>query len=580
MARMIPWPFPAEEDADPGRDAEKLIYRLFDEKLPEQCSVIYSVSWLSKDRSGRAQQGEVDFCLLDDERGLVLLEVKGGGISRDAASGKWTSQDRYGKTHSIKNPALQVQRSMYALLDKLNSLPTWGNQSVRLGYAVAFPNVRKDADVQLPPDMPRSIVILGADLDDLDQKIEEIFEFWQRESDDLSRPDPAVLEKVLDLLSPTFELRTTLGHQIRSDAEKVLELTPQQIKTFNAFRGNSRVAMRGVAGSGKTVIALEQARRLASEGFRTLLTCYNRPLADTLIEQTRGDDLIVCNSFHGFCEQMAVKAGVVLPSYPDNNAPPSYFDEDLPIALAESLDRLPDERFDAVIVDEGQDFHPDWLALLELSQRAAREGVFFLFYDESQQIYTREFQLPADMVSVVLARNLRTTRTIHEAALKMCPAAGEAGGPDGRDVEFIAAEDPKAVRRELSRVLHRLVREEDVRPEDIAILSGRSVGGSSLAGVNEVGAFRLTGLAEMAEMAERGDGAGKSTGAILRESIYRFKGLERPVVILIDIESKLEKNPGLIYVGITRALSHLIVIDREEVRERLGGGSQDTPSAD
>ena len=206
--------------------------------------------------------------------------------------------------------------------------------------------------------------------------------------------------------------------------------------------------------------------------------------------------------------------------------------------------------------------------------------MFFLFYDESQQIYRREFRVPTGMVVGTLAENLRTTRTIHEAALKMCPAAGEAGGPDGRDVEFIAAEDPKAVRRELSRVLHRLVREEDVRPEDIAILSGRSVGKSSLAGVSEVGAFRLTGLAEMAEMAERGDGAGKSTGAILRETIYRFKGLERPVVILIDIESKLEKNPGLIYVGITRALSHQIVIDREEVRERLGGGSQDTPSAD
>ena len=113
MARMIPWPFPAEEDADPGRDAEKLIYRLFDEKLPEQCSVIYSVSWLSKDNRGRAQQGEVDFCLLDDERGLVLLEVKGGGISRDAASGKWTSQDRYGKpTPSKTLPCRSSARCM------------------------------------------------------------------------------------------------------------------------------------------------------------------------------------------------------------------------------------------------------------------------------------------------------------------------------------------------------------------------------------------------------------------------------------------------------------------------------------
>ena len=573
VSRMYPGQFPALEAADPSRDAERLVYERCDQQLAADYSVLYSVAWLQKDRAGRAAIGEADFCVVHERLGILIVEVKGGGIARDAATGQWTSTSRDGRQHPIKDPGAQARRSMFALKDKLESLPRWRNRRVQIGYAVVFPNVDVADAITLPPDLPTDIVVSGSELKWLDRKIESVFEYWRRETDGRCEISPDLANDVVELLSPTFELRATLGAQIEADSARLIQLSEQQAQAFSMFRRVSRVGVRGVAGSGKTVIALEQARRLANEGFRTLLTCFNRRLADDLREQATGIDGLVCDTFHGFCEDMAMKAGVELPTYGPTDAPPEYFNEMLPAALEEALTKLPDERFDAILVDEGQDFHADWLALLELAQTTEHEGVFFMFYDKMQGIYRRDFEPPSDMVEIVFDANLRNTRTIHEFAMGAHEwDQAEARGPEGRPVELIAAENPKGVERELSRVLHRLVREEGVATSDIAVLSGRARGHSSLAGVERVGAF-LLGV----------DGA-SGAEVITFDSIHRFKGLERPVIVLIDVGAVIEERPALAYVGITRALSHLVVIDSEETLLRLARPVDDsvhlTKSAD
>jgi superfamily I DNA/RNA helicase len=164
------------------------------------------------------------------------------------------------------------------------------------------------------------------------------------------------------------------------------------------------------------------------------------------------------------------------------------------------------------------------------------------------------------MTPISLARNLRNSRTIHELATRVGGRApGTCEGTEGRPVEFITAEDPQAVKHELSRLLHRLIRDEGVAPEDVAILTARTKSRSSLAGEERVGAFRI------APDVAPGD------NAVLYETISRFKGLERPVVILIDVGAMLERQPTLGYVGITRATSHLVIIDSAAALARLGG---------
>jgi len=256
------------------------------------------------------------------------------------------------------------------------------------------------------------------------------------------------------------------------------------------------------------------------------------------------------------CDEFAKKADVVLPTAIDQQ----YFDEALPAAFQRALDRLPSERFDAIVADEGQDFHADWWVLLQLALSHPDDGILYVFHDDNQRIFRREGGLPDGLAPFELSRNLRNTKAIHSVASAFY-SGGElvSAGPDGRPVELVEATDPAAVRRQLSRVLHRLITEEKIAPEEIAILSGRTWDKGSLAGEDQLGMFPIT---------HDPNGA---PGKVLFETIHRFKGLERPVVALVDIDSYVEKdNAELLYVGLTRARLHLVVVGSQATLAALG----------
>ncbi len=557
MAHMYPPKLPESIRSEPRRAAECLLFDAFERLLDDDYRVFYSVAWLGKGNGGVAKQGEADFCLLHPRMGIVVLEVKGGEIIRDGSTGEWVSIDRKGVSHGIKDPGGQARRSMHALKDKILSLPGWKDRGLILGYAVSFPQC-ESGDTGLGPDLPREVVICSDDLRWLDKKVAAIFDFWNSSSGGRSALGPASCRRITELLSPTLSLRRTLAVDLREDQAEILSLTEQQVRAFEFLRGQRRAAIRGGAGTGKTMIALKHAQRLAEEGFRTLLTCFNRRLADVLRSAAGNAEGLSVDTFHSLCEERARRAGIELPDYSGGGAPREYFESQLPGAFEEALQKDGTERFDAIVVDEGQDFRKDWLALLELAQADGPEGAFYLFYDDTQGIFHRDFEAPSKLLDVPLDRNLRNSRQIHELAMKFKSGqAFEAGGPEGRPVELIDTSGEQSTVREISKLLHRLIREEKVAPCDIAILSGRSVEHCSLAGAGKIGAFTLT--ADQTKHPDR----------VLLESIFRFKGLERAVIILVDLSAAARRDAALPYVGITRAQSHLAIVDSPEFLDEL-----------
>ena len=152
------------------------------------------------------------------------------------------------------------------------------------------------------------------------------------------------------------------------------------------------VAIDGPAGSGKSMIAAEKALRLAREGYRTLLVCYNAPLAAALgrelaeareVAERVGGGLTIA-TFHRLAELLAVRAGTIESRPTDGRLPDGWL-EALPGALGGAIERLPDERFHAVLVDEGQDFDPDWLLLVQSLLRDPDEGVFWVSAEKIQK---------------------------------------------------------------------------------------------------------------------------------------------------------------------------------------------------
>lgn len=557
MPTMYPTPLPEAVVRDGGREAERRVYEALGSHLGPAHSVFYGVAWLSKSRRAAARDGEADFVVVDPERGALLLEVKGGRVCRDGASGKWQSIDHSGHVHAIHDPFAQVKASKHALLHKLQEHPALRSSFISLGHGVVLPD-SANPHRPLAPDAPPEITLFADDLDRIAVRVDRMFDFWSGETLGRIRPAPQLVRTLTDLLAPSFELRQPLGPVLAEDDRQLLRLTEEQFGVLDVLSRQRRVAVSGGAGTGKTLLALEKARRLAAEGCEVLLTCFNRPLAEFLRRSAGDVPRLTIANFHRFCWQMGHDAGVALPEEGSQDLPFGFFDTILPDALLTALDRFPDRRFDAIVVDEGQDFLESWWAPLQLCLADPAGGILYVFHDDNQQVYRRVSSFPERMSEAVLRDNLRNTRRIHEATTRFY--RGEplrARGPEGRDVEYVCAETPAAAVREVSRILHRLVREERVPASDVAVLYGSSSNGPLKRG-DRIGTFWTT--TDQTTEPQK----------VLLDSIRRFKGLERPVIILAGIDHLApDEENALLYVGLSRARVHLTVVAGKAVLQRL-----------
>ena len=559
MPTMFPTPLPEAVTRNPGREAERDVYTALQAQLDEGHLVFYGVAWLAKSKGEGARDGEVDFVVAHPQKGILLLEVKGGEVCRDGASGRWISIDRSHHEHDIDDPYEQVRTSKHALLQKLAEHPAIGRAWVALGHGVVLP-ASHDPHRPLTPDGPREITVFHEDMARVADCIARMFDYWNGQMGGSLRPTPLLVSTLKDMLAPSFHLRQPLGEVLAEDDRELLRLTEDQFGVLDMLSRQRRVAVSGGAGTGKTVLALEKARRLAAEGCRVLLTCFNKPLAEFLRRSAGHVERLEIANFHEFCWKMAQDAGLPLPE-PNSELPSDFFNTTLPDALFTALDRLPDRRFDAIVVDEGQDFEENWWPPLELCLADQKDGILYVFHDDNQQVYRRVSSFPAGLNECVLRDNLRNTRRIHAVTTRFY--RGEplrAKGPEGREVECIAAETPAAAVREIHRLLHRLVREEGVPERDIAVLYGSSVNGPVKRG-EKVGTF-FTTTDQVAEPQK-----------VLLDSVKRFKGLERPVVILTGIDHlSPEEENALLYVGLSRARVHLAVVAADRTLTRLGLG--------
>ena len=318
------------------------------------------------------------------------------------------------------------------------------------------------------------------------------------------------------------------------------------------------MAIDGAAGSGKTLLALEQCRRLARQGFRVLFTCYNKALAAWARAALAADlgaamALVTVDNYHDLAADLVRRAGL---SVSDSgtlggDALARYFADELPEQLLAAIEILPD-RFDAIVVDEGQDFADTWWLTLEALLADPVDGILAIFYDDNQRIYSTATSgtYPVAESPFPLTRNCRTTRQIHRAALAYHRGASapDCAGPEGRAVaeagQSLADDQPAALRR----AVHELTAVEGVPVDEIVVLSTRGPRTSALTEGLRVGNLTLT-------WGEAGP------GQLPIRSVHTFKGLESPVVILAEPDRAHAANrDALLYVALSRAQHHVVVL--------------------
>lgn len=514
--------------------AEQTVWEHLKDQLPDDAALI-----VGQRITAPGAEVEIDLLVLWPGIGVAVIEVKGGMVGlRD---GEWIQSDRSG-THTLPlSPIAQAQRAKHELVRYL------GETSSRpIGRAVHLAVLPY---TQLPeewnaPDAPRSLVLDAADLPRLAERIVLAVRSQARDAHqplDAFQRDHAV--KMLRRTHRAIENHRLLAHEIEDEGNL---LTREQEKSIALLRFQHRAQIIGGAGSGKTHLAMIKARTLTRDGFRTALLCYSRGLARhfQLLAATWPED--ERPAFVGLFHDLPVHWGAeTLEDFGGEAA--HYYKEHLPRRLAEvAADRGDDEKFDAIVVDEAQDFADAWWDGLVPCLRAPEEGVLFVFADQHQSVFDREGRAPITLNPFPLDDNLRSTRAIARTFAPLTPIEQNLRMDEGLPVRFVQSTPEHAV--DAADDLVDGLLDEGWDAGDIALLTTRKRHPEQIAQIDLAG---HDGYWDQFFAAED----------VFYGHVLNFKGLERRVVVLaVNGFQAAERAPSLLYVGLSRARSLLVVV--------------------
>ena len=567
-----------------GEEAERLVEERLRAALPGPAYRIYvNVNWTGPVKDyGAARDGEADAVITHPEHGLLVLEVKSGEPRIDH-DGRW----HLGPIELGRSPFEQARTSKHYLRAKLVDLPHWpSGVDPRAGHAVVLPDVdleslpRGHSLFGLGVDAPTELVLDARALettDGIQRWLARVFDYWQ--GDGSGRFDPlGVLGVALvdELLRPTVSLHRLVRGRIEDDEQALVEASRTQSHILNRWRSLRQVEIVGPAGSGKSMLATERARRLAAEGYRTLLVCYNQRLATTMQRDLEGATApagLVVTTFHRLCELLG-EATETLPVRPDP-IPQEWWDRALPDALDAAISTDDEERFHAVIVDEGQDFAPGWLESLQLLLRDQTHGVLWVFHDPAQALFRPDVVGQLGLERLELFEDHRTPPPVSRLANRFRDDDADivTFREEGLPAEVVVAQPGAGTVKAVRKTLHRLIVEEQVPENRIAVLSGatpmksdvwrqRRFGNATLWNEALDDDGRSRGLPPEEVPDEPGD-------VVLFETIGRFKGLEREVIVLCELPEDAGRLDELLYVALTRATTHVVAIAPEGLAGRL-----------
>ena len=538
MPRMLP----SQPDPD-SPDSEKRVFKALQQGLPDDWICIHSRRFVLPATTTRSvKEGEIDFIVLHPRRGYICLEVKGGRVERDE-NDAWYSTDRHGERHAIKDPGRQAQNACRSISNYLRGRIQ--GPPLHYSWGVIFSDITVEGD--LGPALPREIIADRNDLGDPARQIETLLDSYDAPLEEIPGN---TREAFVSALAPTFSLVPLLRDRIDEEAAEIVRLTKEQKHALDYCQENLRVGVEGGAGTGKTILAMEKARRLVADGKSVRFLCFNKPLADSLNVEAEG---FIATNFHELCREMALETELGFNVPGEQEEIQQFWNDEAPELLMKALELAPQKRYDAVIIDEGQDFKEHWWAAI-LGLLADRDSShLYVFHDPNQDIYNGEFSSDLDLTPVNLSYNCRNTVRIAEycSGLLEQNAVTREDAPEGIPVKEEKVGDGKLMAEAVRKLLHRYVNEEGISPERIVILTGMSLKRSPVYQAGKLGNHELVRL-----------GSKKKPNSVLIETLHRFKGLESDIAIVCDIDRSSERfDPKKLYVAASRAKLVLAVIE-------------------
>lgn len=521
-------------------------------------------------------EGELDMVILVPNLGILCVEVKGCDVSR--IDGKWI----YPYEISIEGPFKQASRSMHSLRNYITSRDS-NLKDILFFSCVIF--TRIDFDEKSPEWHPWQVIGKSKFLrQPISISVKNVLEHAHQHllavhgkgwyASDKSRPTLHQINRITNLLRENFEYSVSPRTDVEHIEERIIHYTEEQFEALDLLDDNARVIFKGPAGTGKTFLALEAAKRAIADNKKVLLISFNSLLGDWLRGEvdrfSKPQGMIDCKTYHS----LLLKISGATPHTGD----PAFWKTKLPNLAIDKLLNGSEftQSYDVIIVDEAQDLMRDeYLDVLDLlligGLSGGRWAVFGDF--EKQAIYSDDPALEGrkslDMLSVrspihakfTLRNNCRNALPIADLLSLTCrlnPGYKKVLNNElgfEADIQFYVDDNQQL--NELDATLDNLLLK--FKHSEIVVLSTKSDQHCLLGHAKSNSSkYKLRPIRDR-----------RSNDEIAFTSIYSFKGMESAAVVLTDIEDlSSEKNQALLYVGISRARVALVILMSEVCREQ------------
>ncbi len=563
MATMIPSVISPEVSSS----AERRIFEWFQNAAQTDDWIVLHSLGIST--HNKVIYGETDFFVLAPRMGLFALEVKGGRIKRE--NGIWYFTNKYGKTNSkVRGPFDQAKESVFSIVSALRKRIDSDHHyltNVFFGFGVMFPDIEYEAS---GIDEEQWQIFDSRDGNHAKDFIERLADGARRKweniygcLDESKLPTVEDVRYLTSILRGDFDYAVSMVAQLRNADEALISLTKEQYRCLDQLDDNPRCLIQGPAGTGKTLLAVEEVKKSVARGKRTALFCFNSNLADWL--KGYFDDMPITlrpkyvGTLHRFMAQKVKESGISLQPPQDELELQRFYQQVLPRATMKALCTA-EESFDKIVVDEAQDLICiDYLDVFDACLRKGMiRGHWTMFGDFSMQAIYANGQTGAkikklleDYTSFIrfsLTLNCRNTKPICEEIQTVTGFKAPGGlwtKVEGPPVNYITYASAKDQRDKLADLLDHLV-DMRIEPGRITILSPYR---------------RENSVVSLLNRFDIRDFSMHENTNITFCTIQAYKGLENTVIILTDIEDfSMDK---LMYVGLSRARSGLYILESE-----------------
>ncbi len=548
MPHLYPKTFPQEYKSS----GERKVFEYFKKNAPDDWYILHS---FRIPEHKVVVFGEADFVVIAPKIGIVVLEVKSGGVGFDGTNWQFRNRDRK-ITTKTRGPFEQAYEGMFELeriiTDRLGDC--FGRTHVQYNYGVIFTDEDSFPAESMTEDNSWRLLQRSEKNDYCEfirylsrQNKNSIIKLGKRLPPEIELKD---VETIANCLRPTVECVVPLKSYIEASEKDIFSLTEEQIACLDDIEENPRVVVMGGAGTGKTLLAIEDAKIATLQGKKVGIFCFNKQLASFIRLNISGENVEVY-SFHAFMKRLCKD----LTGNEKIDDTGKYFNEILPEYALLALSERP-KKFDKLIVDEFQDLCTEtYLKVFnELLVGGLSDGAFTFYGDFARQaIYLNEPKLSIlDSYTFYFKKkltiNCRNTLSIGKELINITGYSDKSYRlkVEGEPVDYITYDGREDQGKKLLSTIS-LLRKKGIKSGSVLILSPckreDSVVGFIDSDSNIIGNY----------------GVDPTMYHALFSTIQAYKGLESEVVILVDIENYYKQN--LMYIGISRARSKLYILE-------------------